>query len=109
MPDLRRANSKPPAATPINRKQITEKTWKHSPWVFSSAAAKSGRIQEPRLSHNKALTAAGLPPLLIHGLCRSFGTWLNGLNALQVSPRKSWGINQAQRQKSTIAAARSTY
>jgi len=74
MRDLHRANSKPPAVTQINRKKTTEKPWKPSPWVFSSASAKSGRIQEPRLSHNKALTAAGLPPLSIHGLRRSFGT-----------------------------------
>ncbi len=44
------------------------------PWVFSSPTAASGRIQEPRIAHNKALAAAGLPPLTIHGLRRSFGT-----------------------------------
>jgi len=43
-------------------------------WVFSSPAAKSGRLQEPRIGHNKALSAAGLPELSIHGLRRSFGT-----------------------------------
>jgi len=43
-------------------------------WVFSSPAAASGRLQEPRIAHNKALTAAGLPLLTIHGLRRSFGT-----------------------------------
>ncbi|EXI67712.1 MAG: site-specific tyrosine recombinase XerC [Candidatus Accumulibacter adjunctus] len=43
-------------------------------WVFSSTAAASGRIQEPRIGHNRALTAAGLPALSIHGLRRSFGT-----------------------------------
>jgi integrase len=43
-------------------------------WVFSSPAAASGRLQEPRIGHNKALTAAGLPALSIHGLRRSFGT-----------------------------------
>jgi integrase len=43
-------------------------------WVFSSLAAASGRLQEPRIMHNKALTAAGLPALSIHGLRRSFGT-----------------------------------
>lgn len=43
-------------------------------WVFSSPAAASGRLQEPRAAHNKALTAAGLPPLSLHGLRRSFGT-----------------------------------
>ncbi|SBT10161.1 putative prophage CP4-6 integrase [Candidatus Accumulibacter aalborgensis] len=43
-------------------------------WVFSSVAAASGRLQEPRIMHNKALTAGGLPALSIHGLRRSFGT-----------------------------------
>ncbi|MES2000355.1 MAG: integrase family protein [Pseudomonadota bacterium] len=43
-------------------------------WVFSSHTAKSGRLQEPRYPHNKALTAAGLPALSLHGLRRSFGT-----------------------------------
>jgi integrase len=46
----------------------------HSPWVFSSRLSVSGRIQEPRISHNQALEAVGLPHLSIHGLRRSFGT-----------------------------------
>lgn len=44
------------------------------PWVFSSVTAASGRLQEPRKQHIKALTAAGLPHLSLHGLRRSFGT-----------------------------------
>lgn len=43
-------------------------------WVFSSPTAESGRIQEPRTAHNKALDVATLPHLSIHGLRRSFGT-----------------------------------
>ena len=43
-------------------------------WVFSSPTAASGRLQEPRIAHNRALAAAGLPPLSLHGLRRSFGT-----------------------------------
>ncbi len=43
-------------------------------WVFSSPTAESGRLQEPRSVHNKALAAAGLPALSLHGLRRSFGT-----------------------------------
>lgn len=43
-------------------------------WVFSSTTAASGHIVEPRIGHNKALAAAGLPPLTLHGLRRSFGT-----------------------------------
>jgi integrase len=45
-----------------------------SPWVFSSPSSASGRLHEPRIGHNRALTAAGLPPLSLHGLRRSFGT-----------------------------------
>lgn len=44
------------------------------PWVFSSPTAASGRIQEPRIAHVKALHVAGLPHLSLHGLRRSFGT-----------------------------------
>jgi site-specific recombinase XerD len=48
-------------------------------WVFSSPAAASGRLQEPRIAHNKALAVAGIEGLTLHGLRRSFGTlseWL---------------------------------
>lgn len=44
------------------------------PWVFSSPTAASGRLQEPRIQHVKALDAAGLPHVSLHGLRRSFGT-----------------------------------
>lgn len=51
--------------------QITERVRE---WVFSSPTAASGRLREPRIAHNKALVAGGLPPLTLHGLRRSFGT-----------------------------------
>ena len=43
-------------------------------YVFASATSASGHLEEPRIHHNKALKAAGLPELSIHGLRRSFGT-----------------------------------
>ena len=43
-------------------------------FVFSSPAAASGRLEEPRNPHNKALAAVALPALSLHGLRRSFGT-----------------------------------
>jgi integrase len=43
-------------------------------WVFSSLGAEDGKIAEPRIAHNQALAAAGLPHLTLHGLRRSFGT-----------------------------------
>jgi integrase len=48
-------------------------------WVFSSPAAASGRLQEPRIPHNRALAKAGIDELTLHGLRRSFGSlaeWL---------------------------------
>jgi integrase len=47
---------------------------RHNEFVFFSETSKSGRIQEPRKSHNNALDLLGLPHLSIHGLRRSFGT-----------------------------------
>lgn len=43
-------------------------------WVFSSPAAASGRLQEPRINHTRALEAAGLPAVSLHGLRRSFAS-----------------------------------
>lgn len=43
-------------------------------WVFSSPSAANGRLTEPRIAHTKALNAAGLPHVSLHGLRRSFGT-----------------------------------
>ena len=43
-------------------------------WVFSSPAAKNGRIAEPRIPHNRALAVAGLKHLTLHGLRRTFAS-----------------------------------
>ncbi len=43
-------------------------------WIFSSPTSASGRIQEPRIAHNRSLAVAGIEGLTIHGLRRSFGT-----------------------------------
>ncbi len=43
-------------------------------FVFSSPASSSGHIEEPRKQHTRAVKNAGLPPLSIHGLRRSFIT-----------------------------------
>jgi integrase len=43
-------------------------------WVFSSTTSAKGHIEEPRQAHKRALVAAGLPDLSIHGLRRSFGS-----------------------------------
>lgn len=43
-------------------------------WVFSSPAAVNGQLAEPTPGHKRALIAAGLPDLTLHGLRRSFGS-----------------------------------
>jgi integrase len=71
-----RNDTPPPRYRILDGKKIENdlEHWKPSEWVFSSKTAKSGRLQEPRINHNKALTAAALPMLTLHGLRRSFGT-----------------------------------
>jgi integrase len=43
-------------------------------WVFSSPAAADGRIAEPRIPHNRALSIAGLEHVTLHGLRRTFAS-----------------------------------
>ena len=43
-------------------------------WVFSSPGAKDGKIAEPRIAHVRALDAAGLPHVTLHGLRRTFAS-----------------------------------
>jgi len=43
-------------------------------YVFSSVGAEAGYIAEPRYAHNDAVEVAGLPPLTLHGLRRSFAS-----------------------------------
>jgi len=72
----RRNDTPPPKHRILNGKKIERdlENWKPSQWVFSSATAESGRLQDPSIAHRKALAAAGLPHLSLHGLRRSFGT-----------------------------------
>ena len=74
--DLKRCNQTPPPAFRIVRgKKVANDldAWEPSPWVFAGRG-ESGRIVRPNHSHDRALTDAGLPPLTLHGLRRSFGT-----------------------------------
>ena len=48
--------------------------WRPSEFVFWSRNAASGHIEEPSSAHDRAMIAAGIPDLTIHGLRRSFAT-----------------------------------
>lgn len=71
---LKRINDTPPNVRSLTRMKQRGEEWVPSPWVFASKAAADGKIAEPRIAHNRALAAAGLPHLTLHGLRRSFGT-----------------------------------
>jgi integrase len=45
-----------------------------NPYVFTSSSAASGRLQDARANHTRALKGASLPHVTLHGLRRSFGT-----------------------------------
>jgi integrase len=75
--DLKRRNDTPPPRFRILEGKKVEndlENWKPSPWVFSSGTAGAGHVREPRAAHTRALAAAGLPHVSLHGMRRSFGT-----------------------------------
>lgn len=75
--DLKRRNDTPPPKFRILHGKRIENdldAWAPSPWVFASKTAASGYLQEPRIAHQRAVRAAGLPNITIHGLRRSFGS-----------------------------------
>jgi len=54
--------------------QLLDNLPRRNEYVFSSPTAASGKLEEPRIQHKKALAAAALPDISIHALRRSFGT-----------------------------------
>ncbi|WP_081077356.1 tyrosine-type recombinase/integrase [Burkholderia pseudomultivorans] len=72
--DLKRLNETPPNRRKLSHFIDRGETWAPSPWVFASKTSEDGKIAEPRIAHNKALAAAELPHVTLHGLRRSFGT-----------------------------------
>ena len=59
--------------------QLLNELPRDSEWVFHSPRAGGGRIREPRKAHKRALSAAGLDHVSVHGLRRTFASlaeWL---------------------------------
>lgn len=72
--ELKRRNEMPPSKRRLAVLKARGIEWAPSPWVFPSLSSADGKIAEPRIAHVKALEAAGLPHITLHGLRRSFGT-----------------------------------
>lgn len=64
----RRIKADPQAAATFAR------SWRASPWVFVSNVKTGTRAKDASHAHRRALAAAGLPHVTLHGLRRSFGT-----------------------------------
>jgi integrase len=71
---LKASNDAPPPARRLRVLESRSHVWAPSRWVFSSPSSASGRLAEPTPGHKRALKAAGLPDITLHGLRRSFGT-----------------------------------
>lgn len=71
---LKVLNETEPTTRQLARLAQEGRRWEPSPWVFSSPRSEDGKLAEPRIAHNKALMAAGIPHVTIQGLRRSFGT-----------------------------------
>ena len=81
--DLKHRNETPPPKYRIlHGRRIPNdlETWRPSEWVFVGAS-ETGRMVEPSPAHKRALQAAGLPSLTLHGLRRSFGTLAEWMDA----------------------------
>lgn len=74
--DLKCRNETPPPEFRISmgrRIRNDLENWLPSEWVFVGSS-ETGRMVEPSPAHKRALQAAGLPSLTLHGLRRSFRT-----------------------------------
>lgn len=71
---LWRINNTPPTVRRLKTLEGRGETWEPSLWVFSSKTSSTGKLIDPRRQQLKALTAAGLPHITLHGLRRSFGS-----------------------------------
>lgn len=77
--DLKARNETPPRRPARLKKGQQEEAaaaapWQPSPWVFSSSQSATGWLQDPSNQHKQACRRAGIDPLTLHGLRRSFGS-----------------------------------
>jgi integrase len=71
---LKRANEAPPNVRQLRRLTERGEEWQPSPWVFFSKTAADGRLAAPNSALHRACKLAGIPPITLHGLRRSFAS-----------------------------------
>ncbi len=58
----------------MRSREAKGETWTPSSWVFASPTAADGRLASPNRALHRVCLAAGVPPVTLHGLRRSFSS-----------------------------------
>lgn len=72
--ELKRINEIRPNVRQLRRLQKRGEEWEPSPWVFFSKKSSDGKLVAPNRALNRVCEIAGIPPVTLHGLRRSFAT-----------------------------------
>ena len=72
--ELKRRNETRPDKRTLEQMKVRGEKWSPAPWIFPSPTSADEKIAGPRIVHVRALEAAGIPHITLHGLRRSFCT-----------------------------------
>ncbi|MBY4694504.1 integrase family protein [Burkholderia latens] len=72
--ELKRLNDTPPNVRQMRSLEAKGETWQPSEWVFSSKTSGDGRLAAPNNALHRVCGIAGIAPVTLHGLRRSFSS-----------------------------------
>lgn len=72
--ELKRINDTPPNVRQMRSLEAKGETWQPSDWVFASKTSSDGRLASPNSALHRVCQVAGIPPVTVHGLRRSFSS-----------------------------------
>ncbi|KVF49487.1 tyrosine-type recombinase/integrase [Burkholderia cenocepacia] len=72
--ELKRINDMPPNIRQMRSLEAKGETWQPSEWVFSSKTSGDGRLAAPNNALHRVCGIAGIAPVTLHGLRRSFSS-----------------------------------
>jgi integrase len=72
--ELKRINDTPPNVRQMRSLEAKGETWQPSEWVFASKTSSEGRLAAPNNALHRVCGIAGIAPVTLHGLRRSFSS-----------------------------------
>lgn len=72
--ELKRINDTPPNVRQMRSLEAKGETWQPSEWVFASKTSGDGRLASPNNALHRVCGIAGIAPVTLHGLRRSFSS-----------------------------------